>query len=327
MPFLDLGISILYVASPEKSIDFFSFLAPLSTGVWLLMLAGGVAVSVSIFFISRFSPFETAELDSGEGETPFRSLHHCLWFSIASWVQQGCDFLPRAVSTRTIATAWWFFTLIMISSYTANLAAFLTIERLDLPISSVEDLSGSSKIKYGSISSGSTASFFRDSHSAFYKKLWKNMASFEDAMVNSNSEGVNKVIQENGAYAFFMESTSIEYQTERNCQLTQIGGLLDSKSYGIATAQGSGLRALVSSAIIKLREDGVIARLKKKWWQEERGGGACQAEETAAGGVSELSLENFGGIFLVLLIGLLIGGLLALLEKYWIFCRKQSFSI
>ena len=57
------------------------------------------------------------------------------------------------------------------------------------------------------------------------------------------------------------------------------------------------------------------------------GGGACQAEETAAGGVSELSLENFGGIFLVLLIGLLIGGLLALLEKYWIFCRKESFSI
>ena len=124
-----------------------------------------------------------------------------------------------------------------------------------------------------------------------------------------------------------MESTSIEYQTERNCQLTQVGGLLDSKSYGIATAQGSGLRALVSSAIIKLREDGVIARLKEKWWREERGGGACQAEETAAGGVSELSLENFGGIFLVLLIGLLIGGLLALLEKYWIFCRKQSFSI
>ena len=89
MPFLDLGISILYVASPEKSIDFFSFLAPLSTGVWLLMLAGGVAVSVTMFIISRFSPFETAELDSSEGESPFRILHHCIWFSVASWVQQG----------------------------------------------------------------------------------------------------------------------------------------------------------------------------------------------------------------------------------------------
>ena len=141
----------------------------------------------------------------------------------------------------------------MISSYTANLAAFLTIERMDMPISSVEDLA-KSRIKYGSISSGSTASFFRDSNSPFYKKLWKNMASFDNSMVNSNSEGVSKVIQESGGYAFFMESTSIEYQVERNCKLTQIGGLLDSKSYGIAMPQGSRLRSLVSSAIIKLRD-------------------------------------------------------------------------
>jgi len=31
----------------------------------------------------------------------------------------------RAMSGRTIASFWWFFTLIIISSYTANLAAFL----------------------------------------------------------------------------------------------------------------------------------------------------------------------------------------------------------
>lgn len=31
-----------------------------------------------------------------------------------------------------------------------------------------------------------------------------------------------------------MESTSIEYLTERNCMVTQIGGLLDEKGYGIA---------------------------------------------------------------------------------------------
>lgn len=32
-----------------------------------------------------------------------------------------------------------------------------------------------------------------------------------------------------------MESTSIEYVTERNCDLTQVGGMLDTKGYGIAT--------------------------------------------------------------------------------------------
>ena len=49
----------------------------------------------------------------------------------------------------------------MISSYTANLAAFLTIERMDSPINSVEDLAMQSRIRYGCLSSGSTGSFFR----------------------------------------------------------------------------------------------------------------------------------------------------------------------
>ena len=72
MPFLDLGISILYVAAPSKSVDMFSFLSPLSANVWLLMLAGGLAVSVCINLISRWSPFETEELGSTEGTSPFR---------------------------------------------------------------------------------------------------------------------------------------------------------------------------------------------------------------------------------------------------------------
>ena len=54
----------------------------------------------------------------------------------------------------------------MISSYTANLAAFLTVERMESPISSVEDLAAQTKIKYGSVGSGSTLAFFRVNYKA-----------------------------------------------------------------------------------------------------------------------------------------------------------------
>jgi len=39
-------------------------------------------------------------------------------------------FIYRSVSGRIVGGIWWFFTLIVISSYTANLAAFLTVERM-----------------------------------------------------------------------------------------------------------------------------------------------------------------------------------------------------
>jgi hypothetical protein len=45
--------------------------------------------------------------------------------------------LFSAFSTRMVAGLWWFFTLIMISSYTANLAAFLTVERMESPIGKI----------------------------------------------------------------------------------------------------------------------------------------------------------------------------------------------
>lgn len=69
--------------------------------------------------------------------------------------------LDRSLSGRIVGGVWWFFTLIIISSYTANLAAFLTVERMVSPIESAEDLAKQTEIAYGTLDSGSTKEFFR----------------------------------------------------------------------------------------------------------------------------------------------------------------------
>lgn len=67
----------------------------------------------------------------------------------------------RSLSGRIVGGVWWFFTLIIISSYTANLAAFLTVERMVSPIESAEDLAKQTEIAYGTLDAGSTKEFFR----------------------------------------------------------------------------------------------------------------------------------------------------------------------
>jgi hypothetical protein len=47
-----------------------------------------------------------------------------------------------------------------------------------------------------------------------------------------------RVRKEDGMYAFFMEAAAIEYHVERVCDLKQLGGLLDSKGYGVALPKG-----------------------------------------------------------------------------------------
>lgn len=45
-------------------------------------------------------------------------------------------------------------------------------------------------------------------------------------------------------YAFFMESALINYITHKECNLTQIGGLLDAKEYGIGMPISKFIRRL-----------------------------------------------------------------------------------
>ena len=79
------------------------------------------------------------------------SLANSFWFTIGSLMQQGSDVAPMALSTRLLAGVWFFFAMIVIASYTANLAAFLTVETLERPITSAEDLAAQTEIKVRSV--------------------------------------------------------------------------------------------------------------------------------------------------------------------------------
>ncbi|XP_013791388.2 glutamate receptor ionotropic, kainate 2-like isoform X2 [Limulus polyphemus] len=319
MPFMNLGISILFRKPTENVPKLFSFLSPLSLEVWIYMAIAYLGVSLLLFILARLTPLEweaphPCDPDSDVLENQFTILNS-FWFTIGSLMQQGTEVAPKAMSTRVVATMWWFFTLIMISSYTANLAAFLTAERMNSPIESAEDLAKQVSIQYGCLSSGSTKNFFKESSIPTYKKMWAVMQAQPSVFTESNQAGVERVRE--GNYAYLMESTSIEYMTERDCELEQIGGLLDSKGYGIATPEGSPYRTPISNAILRLQENGVLHLLKEKWWSKRSGGKCKQEEKKTSGSTNELGLANIGGVFVVLLAGLGFACIIALVEFIW----------
>nr|XP_009480810.1 PREDICTED: glutamate receptor 3 [Pelecanus crispus] len=169
-PFMSLGISIM-IKKPQKSKPgVFSFLDPLAYEIWMCIVFAYIGVSVVLFLVSRFSPYEWHLEDSSEEPRDPQNppdppnefgIFNSLWFSLGAFMQQGCDISPRSLSGRIVGGVWWFFTLIIISSYTANLAAFLTVERMVSPIESAEDLAKQTEIAYGTLDSGSTKEFFR----------------------------------------------------------------------------------------------------------------------------------------------------------------------
>ncbi|KAJ3583558.1 hypothetical protein NHX12_016909, partial [Muraenolepis orangiensis] len=67
---------------------------------------------------------------------------------------------PHTLWWREDASVWAV-TLIIISSYTANLAAFLTMQRMEAPVESVDDPADRTAIEYGGMHGGSTVTFFQ----------------------------------------------------------------------------------------------------------------------------------------------------------------------
>lgn len=54
------------------------------------------------------------------------------WFALTSFTPQGGGEAPKALSGRTLVAAYWLFVVLMLATFTANLAAFLTVERMQV---------------------------------------------------------------------------------------------------------------------------------------------------------------------------------------------------
>nr|XP_040224852.2 glutamate receptor 1-like isoform X1 [Anopheles coluzzii]XP_040224855.2 glutamate receptor 1-like isoform X1 [Anopheles coluzzii] len=325
-PFMSLGISIMIKRPVKQKPSVFSFLNPLSKEIWVCVLFSYVGVSIVLYIVSRFSPFEW-RLVNYNGEQPDAvpqatvnefSILNSFWFALGAFMQQGCDISPRSISGRIVGSVWWFFTLILISSYTANLAAFLTVERMVTPINSPEDLASQTEVQYGTLIHGSTWDFFRKSQISLYSRMWEYMNSRKHLFVKTYDEGIRRVRTSKGKYALLIESPKNEYTNEREpCDTMKVGRNLDAKGFGIATPLGSPLRDPINLAVLSLKENGELTKLVNKWWFDRT---ECKHYDKQDASRNELSLSNVAGIFYILIGGLLVALAVALVE----FCMKSS---
>lgn len=83
--------------------QFFSFLNPLALEVWIYWLVAYVVVSVTLYVVARFSPYEWEDgktFSVPDQETIPSNLNrftlsNSFWFTIGSLMQQGSDISPK----------------------------------------------------------------------------------------------------------------------------------------------------------------------------------------------------------------------------------------
>ena len=104
------------------------------------------------------------------------------FFNWVCFSYQGGGEAPKNLSGRLVAATWWLFGFIVIASYTANLAAFLTVSRLETPVDSLDELSKQYKIQFSPMKGSDSMTYFErmaNIEEKFYEyvpKLFKNLS-------------------------------------------------------------------------------------------------------------------------------------------------------
>jgi len=73
-------------------------LDPLSSHIWMCIAMSYLGVSLILFLVSRFSPYEWLiddRVNQGPSFTNDFTILNSLWFSLGAFMRQGCDISPR----------------------------------------------------------------------------------------------------------------------------------------------------------------------------------------------------------------------------------------
>lgn len=292
-PFMTRYISVL-MKVPRSERSYFEFLNPLHPLVWFCTFGAFVVVSLILYMLEKIGASHSKDL-------PTISFKESFWFVFGSLLQGSTDASPSTLPGRILTSAWWFFALILISSYTANLAAFLTVKKINTPIKSVTDLASQTKIKYGTVQNSGIMQFFKNTKIEHFSKMWAQMSEIDpDSMVPNTTVGFEKV--KRGNYAFFWDTTVNKYMTIEHCEFMEIGPHFDPKGFGIGVPPGATYREELSMAILKLGDKGLLHELENKWWGRRR---CPDVTKPTADETSELQIENVAGVFFILLGGIL----------------------
>ncbi|KAM9716153.1 LOW QUALITY PROTEIN: glutamate receptor ionotropic, delta-1-like [Menidia menidia] len=200
--YLDYSVGIL-LRRPEEKINIFSLFAPFDPAVWACIAAAVPVVGVLVFLLGRLQALRSCSSQNAPGGGPMGSgsLHSAIWIVYGAFVQQGGDGLGGSVALRIVMGSWWLFTLIVCSSYTANLAAYLTVSRMDHAIRSFQDLARQMEVDYGTVRDSAVYEYFRNKgtnpleQDSTYAELWRSLSQNGglDHCVSSPSEGIRKV--------------------------------------------------------------------------------------------------------------------------------------
>ncbi|CAG2163133.1 unnamed protein product [Oppiella nova] len=339
-PFKYQGITIL---QKKQSIHrlrhpLASFLQPFRNGLWVSVFVSVHVVALALYLLDRFSPFGRYKLPNCDAtEEDALNLSSAIWFAWGVLLNSGIgEGTPRSFSGRVLGMVWAGFAMIVVASYTANLAAFLVLDRPETPLTGINDprlRNPNPDFNYSTVKDSSVDMYFRRQVELtnMYRRMRTMYENAEDAIAAVRSsivqlvdqslpQNINPLIFADELSAFIWDSARLDFEAAKDCELSTSGELFGRSGYAIGLTKGNSFwTKKVTLALLGMHEIGYMEELDNKWiFLDEQ---IC--EERSENFPATLGLKNMAGVFILVGIGIFAGIGLIMFEIVY---KKRSTS-
>merc|ERR1719192_2002489 len=304
-PFKYQGITILQKRQPRAS-QLVSFLQPFKYTLWILVLVSVKVIAICLYLLDRFSPFGRYNTEPGEiKEEESLNLTSAIWFAWGVLLNSGIgEGTPRSFSARVLGMVWAGFAMIIVASYTANLAAFLVLDKPQTSLSGINDPRLRNPVEnftYATVKGSAVDMYFRR------QVELSNMYRTMEGTHYKNPELAIEAVLNGSLKAFIWDSSRLEFEAARDCDLITAGELFGRSGYGVGLQKGSPWADKVTLAILDYHESGLMEDLDNKWILNASSSSQDCREKDGNNPVT-LGLENMRGVFILVGAGI-VGGI------------------
>ncbi|CAF4714054.1 unnamed protein product [Rotaria sp. Silwood2] len=274
------SLHIIMRKTSDINFDLFAFMKPLSFKLWLLIL--GVIIFASILFCL----FERENIDPYKEKSIIYLCAMSIWYVFGNLVGYGVDsFHAETPGGRLLTAGLYILCLVLVASYTANLASELTISKSKNVISGINDIKNGKILfnRIGILVGTASEDYYLREISGGNRNYYPLKSRQE--MYNSL---LNNIID-----VSFHDAGVAEYITNNiYCDLTLIGEGFDQGAFGILIPKQWLYDQDLDVNILSLKELGNLDTLRRKWFQVKK---CSDSSETPR----VIGIESLSGLFIV----------------------------
>ncbi|XP_063446900.1 glutamate receptor ionotropic, delta-1-like [Mytilus trossulus] len=321
VPIMEDGVGILTKKITEEPYKLFKTLKPFTLKVWGAIGMVIIVVGIFLYIVNRLSPYtvdgQDLMVDTAHEQ---KKLKENMWLIYGSFLEQAVDPRPSATSGRVMLGFWWVFTILMLASYTANLAAYLTVSITVQPINSLSELITQDKIKPLVKTGTSLHTLFQTASSGVYTQVWEKMSTMP--YVTSRATAVE--LARTGEYAFMTDISQLEFIQLQDCEAFALAAeVFNQAGLGFVMPENAPYKEAFNLNIMKMHEAGMTERWKDKWWPKIN---TCSTV-SRTGGANSLGMDSIAGVFLVYVSVVGVAIITFLLNLFWQKCIFKRYKI